>query len=43
MSSTEERPLVLNYRVWLQDGEMTLAQANALSRDFVDPPKVMVK
>ncbi len=40
---TEERPLVLNYRVWLQDGEMTGEQAVALSRDFVEPPKVVVK
>jgi len=40
---TPERPLILNHRVWLQEGEMTEAQVEALRRAFVDPPKVMVK
>jgi hypothetical protein len=40
---TEERPLVVNYRVWLQDGEMTGDQVEALYKAFVNPPKVTVK
>jgi len=40
---TAEHPLVVNYRVWLQDGEMTGEQVAALSKAFVDPPKVTVK
>jgi hypothetical protein len=41
--ATEERPLVVHYRVWLQNGEMTVPEATALSTAFVDPPKVAVK
>ncbi|HID77933.1 MAG TPA: hypothetical protein EYP56_18290 [Planctomycetaceae bacterium] len=37
-----DRPLVVNYRLWLQEGEMTVAQAAALSADFIEPPKVLV-
>jgi hypothetical protein len=40
---TEQHPLVVNYRFWLQDGEMTGDQVEALSRAFVQPPKVTVK
>jgi hypothetical protein len=40
---TAERPLVVNYRVWLQDGEMTVEQAELIRRAFVEPPQVMVK
>jgi hypothetical protein len=40
---TPENPLVLNHRVWLQEGEMTAAQVESLRRAFVDPPKVTVK
>jgi hypothetical protein len=40
---TEERPLVARYRVWLQDGEMTGPQVEALHANFVSPPKVTVK
>jgi Methane oxygenase PmoA len=40
---TEDRPLVVNYRVWLQDGEMTGEQVQALSKAFVEPPRVAVK
>lgn len=40
---TEDRPLVVNYRLWLQDGEMTGEQVQALSEAFVAPPKVSVK
>jgi Methane oxygenase PmoA len=40
---TPEKPLVVNYRIWLQDGEMTGEQVEALSKAFLDPPKVTVK
>jgi hypothetical protein len=40
---TPDRPLVVNYRVWLQDGEMTGEQVAAMSKAFVQPPKVTVK
>jgi len=40
---TDDRPLALNYRVWLQQGELTGEQAEALSRAFVEPPEVVVR
>jgi hypothetical protein len=40
---TEKKPLLVNYRLWLQEGEMTGEQAEALSRDFVKPVSVTVK
>jgi hypothetical protein len=40
---TPERPLVVNYRVWLQDGEMNTEQAEVIRRAFVAPPQVTVK
>ena len=40
---TKARPLVINYRIWLQKGEMTRKQVAALSADFVAPPLVKVK
>jgi hypothetical protein len=40
---TPENPLVVNYRVWLQEGEMTQEQCEALHRAFVSTPKVTVK
>jgi hypothetical protein len=40
---TKDRPLVVRYRVWLQDGEMTVPQVQALSTAFVDPPRVTVQ
>jgi hypothetical protein len=40
---TEKTPLLVDYRVWLQDGEMRVGEANALSNAFVAPPKVTVK
>ena len=40
---TKDRPLVVDYRVWLQDGEMTGPQVQALSTAFVMPPQVTVK
>ena len=39
----EGKDLVVNYRVWLQNNEMTIEQAQALSNDFVNPVKVTVK
>ena len=40
---TPENPLLLNYRIWLQEGEMTVEQVQALSNQFVSPPKVAAK
>jgi hypothetical protein len=40
---TTERPLVLNHRVWLQNGEMTGEQIETLRTNFVTPPTVGVK
>jgi hypothetical protein len=40
---TQERPLVLNYRIWLQNGEMTGPEVAAHSASFVSPPQVTVK
>jgi hypothetical protein len=36
---TADRPLVVNYRLWLQDGDMTGEQAAALSNAFIAPPQ----
>lgn len=38
----EGETLDVNYRVWIQDGEMTPEQIAPLSADFVDPPTVTV-
>jgi Methane oxygenase PmoA len=40
---TEEQPLVVNYRLWLQTGEMTGEQAESLRTAFASPPKCVVK
>jgi hypothetical protein len=40
---TENKPLVATYRVWLQDGEMTVPQVEALHTSFVSPPEGSVK
>jgi hypothetical protein len=40
---TPENPLVVNYRVWLQEGELTVAECEALYQAFASPPKVTVK
>lgn len=37
---TPENPLVLNHRIWVQEGEMTAEQAQKLRDDFVNPPTV---
>lgn len=39
---SEENPLVVNYRVWLQEGEITAETARRLSLDFVEPVQVEV-
>ena len=36
---TPDHPLLLNHRIWLQDGEMSADQARALREGFVDGPK----
>jgi hypothetical protein len=36
----ENKALELNYRVWLQEGEMTVDEAAARSADFIEPPEV---
>ena len=38
----EGKPLDLNYRIWLQPGEMTGEQVERLANDFVEPPMVSV-
>jgi hypothetical protein len=40
---SETQPLEVNYRLWLQEGEMTPAAAAELARQFVSPPKVTVR
>jgi hypothetical protein len=40
---TEAQPLVVHYRLWLQNGEMTPEQAAALRAAFAPPPKTGVK
>ena len=39
---TEDHPLVVNYRIWLQDGEMQGEQVEALYRAFAEPPLVTI-
>jgi hypothetical protein len=40
---TEKSPLVVNYRLWLQTGDMTADEAAALRSAFAAPPKCTVK
>ncbi|MBI2807605.1 MAG: PmoA family protein [Planctomycetes bacterium] len=40
---TPEDPLVVTYRLWLQNGEITTEQARALQTAFATPPKANVK
>jgi len=40
---TKNHPLVVDYRIWLQNGEMTGDEVRALSTEFVTPPEVSVK
>lgn len=39
----QEHPLRVAYRVWLQPGEMDVAQVSAKSADFVSPPVATAK
>jgi len=39
---TEDRPLEVRYRLWLQNGEMTVEEAAALDADFDEPVRVYV-
>jgi hypothetical protein len=39
----EGKDLEVNYRLWLQEGEMTVERASALSADFVQPVQVGVR
>jgi hypothetical protein len=39
----KDKPLTVNYRLWLQDGMMKREQVATLSNDFVDPVKVTVR
>ena len=38
---TPATPLKLSYRIWLQEGEMTVEQCAALAESFIHPPKVV--
>lgn len=40
---TKERPLRIDYRLWLQVGEMTVEQAQAKYRQFAAAPRAVVK
>lgn len=40
---TPERPLRVDYRIWLQEGEMTVEQAQAKYRQFAERPRTSVK
>lgn len=39
---TEDQPLQVRYRLWLQPGEMTVDECEELNREFVSPPTVKV-
>jgi len=39
---TKEKPLTVHYRIWLQEGKMTVADVEALSAAFVSPVAVKV-
>jgi Methane oxygenase PmoA len=41
--ATEKKPVEVDYRLWLQDGQMTVEEAAAKSADFVAPAEVSVK
>jgi hypothetical protein len=40
---TEKKPLIVTYRIWLQNGEMTVERIDTLSKVFREPPKVSIK
>lgn len=39
---TEDKPLEVRYRLWLQDGEMKASDLEALSANFITPPVVIL-
>lgn len=39
---TSDKPLRLRYRVWVQEGEMTVDQCNAMTDLFVNPPTTKI-
>jgi len=39
---TPDKPLKLKYRVWVQEGEMTVEQCNAMTEAFTHPPATKV-
>lgn len=39
---TPSKPLKLKYRVWVQEGEMTAEQCNAMAEAFVTPPATRI-
>jgi hypothetical protein len=40
---TKDKPLQVQYRLWVQEGEMTGEQCEAITEAFVNPPKVTLK
>jgi hypothetical protein len=40
---TPDKPLRVKYRVWVQEGEMTVEQCEAMSRAFAHPPEAKAK
>ncbi len=40
---TKDKPLEVRYRLWVQEGEMTVEQCEALSKGFTEPVNVKVK
>jgi hypothetical protein len=40
---TKDKPLKVKYRLWVQEGEVTAEQCDALSKAFVEPPVATVK
>ena len=40
---TKDKPLKIDYRLWVQPGEVTAEECEALSKSFAEPVKVVVK
>jgi hypothetical protein len=40
---TKDQPLELNYRVWVQPGEMTVEEIDRMAKDFTEPVRVTAK
>lgn len=40
---TPQKPLTVRYRVWVQSGEMTVEQCEAMAQAFVTPPTATLK